>query len=156
MTGTDFLFDIAVLQFDDQIIAVADLFANLATEGDDILDGTDGDDVIDALGGNDIVNGLGGADTLLGNAGRDTLFGDGDSDFLNGGGDNDSLNGGGGINTLTTKAHDCAKTVTVTIGQAPSHLRTPDGLRRVLFRVRGRFIWPRSCWNVQHSTNILR
>jgi Ca2+-binding RTX toxin-like protein len=61
----------------------------MATEGDDVLNGTAGDDTIDGLGGNDLLNGLGGSDSLVGGMGSDTLNGGIGTDTMIGGAGND-------------------------------------------------------------------
>lgn len=66
----------------------------MATENDDVLNGTAADDLISALGGNDTVNGLAGNDLLGGDAGDDVLHGDAGNDELSGGEGNDILFGG--------------------------------------------------------------
>ncbi|MFN7594057.1 MAG: calcium-binding protein, partial [bacterium] len=51
----------------------ASLAENLATDGNDTLNGAAGNDVFDGLGGNDSVRGLGGVDSVVGGNGHDTL-----------------------------------------------------------------------------------
>jgi Ca2+-binding RTX toxin-like protein len=102
----------------------------LATDGDDILNGTPGPDLICGLFGNDTINGLAGKDTLWGDAcgklartwklatalsaqarrdgndklsggdGNDALYGAGGRDSLSGGKGNDRLLGGAGNDRL--------------------------------------------------------
>ncbi|CAG0891585.1 unnamed protein product [Cyprideis torosa] len=68
----------------------------MATEGDDIIEGTLLGDMIDGLGGADRIYGRTGADTLHGGSGDDLIYGEEDDDTIYGDADNDRLNGGGG------------------------------------------------------------
>lgn len=71
----------------------------LATEGDDVIQGSDGDDDIDGLGGNDRIYGNAGNDTLAGGPGDDRLYGNAGDDTLDGGPGTDWLYGHDGNNT---------------------------------------------------------
>ncbi|MEZ0470990.1 beta strand repeat-containing protein [Luteimonas salinilitoris] len=81
----------------------------IATDGDDVLQGFAGNDTIsgglgsDTLSGaagDDVLDGGAGDDTLNGDAGNDTLTGGEGSDTLFGGDGNDELSGGVGIDAL--------------------------------------------------------
>ncbi|MCA3352533.1 MAG: calcium-binding protein [Roseomonas sp.] len=82
------------------------LAENLATDGNDTLNGAAGNDVFDGLGGNDLLRGLGGVDSLVGGNGNDTLDGGTEGDQLAGGNGNDSLIGDDGNDTLNGGAND--------------------------------------------------
>jgi Ca2+-binding RTX toxin-like protein len=84
------------IQFADGTVwDAADIEAMLpppvATDGDDVLEGTSGDDVLDGLGGNDQVIGYAGSDTLYGGTGDDYLDADAGGDLLYGGDGADDL-----------------------------------------------------------------
>nr|MCH1931040.1 type I secretion C-terminal target domain-containing protein [Shewanella shenzhenensis] len=79
----------------------------IATENDDVLNGTTGDDNINGLGGSDILIGGAGIDHLDGGSGDDVLHGGSGNDILLGGTGNDTLIGGLGNDMLTGGAgHD--------------------------------------------------
>jgi Ca2+-binding RTX toxin-like protein len=108
--GVDVLTGFEILRFNDQEVAVSDIFSTggIRLNGDDsdeVLDGTDGDDVIDGGGGLDTINGDAGNDTLTGGsnvdridggAGADSIVGYGGDDQLYGGADDDYINGKNG------------------------------------------------------------
>ncbi|WP_206419732.1 FecR domain-containing protein, partial [Minwuia thermotolerans] len=73
---------------------------NVATEGDDNIEGSEGADNINALGGNDNVNSRGGNDNVEGGSGNDTLTGGAGNDRLDGNAGNDVLRGNAGSDTL--------------------------------------------------------
>lgn len=71
----------------------------VATNGNDLINGTSNNDLIDALAGNDTVNGRGSNDTINGNDGADRLLGNDGNDLISGGTGDDFLDGGTGIDT---------------------------------------------------------
>jgi len=77
--GTDQLFGVEFIQFNDQLFDLSTVSAG-PTTGADALTGTASADVIDLLAGNDSYDGLGGNDTIRGSAGNDTLNGGDDHD----------------------------------------------------------------------------
>lgn len=72
----------------------------LATDGDDILNGTNGDDTLNGGNGDDALHGGAGSDTLLGGEGNDQLDAGSGNDTLCGGSGDDFLNGGGGSDSF--------------------------------------------------------
>jgi Ca2+-binding RTX toxin-like protein len=76
-------------------------------DGEDTLYGNAGDDTLDGGGGLDVLRGGAGRDTLDGGAQNDTLYGDTGDDVLRGGSGNDRLVGGDGNDVLDGGAgHD--------------------------------------------------
>ena len=73
----------------------------IATEFNDLVDGSSQSEQILGRGGNDTLRGAGGRDKLYGGAGNDTLEGGADEDLLHGGGGNDRLDGGAGNDTAS-------------------------------------------------------
>src|SRR5262249_16602687 len=94
----DHVTGVETLQFSDEVLSVAALFAG--RDGDDSLTGTARADDISGAGGNDTVLGLDGDDRLDGGTGDDTLIGGSGNDTILGGDGNDTLDGGAGVNTL--------------------------------------------------------
>ncbi|WP_179197297.1 calcium-binding protein [Stenotrophomonas rhizophila] len=72
----------------------------VATSGDDHLQGYDGEDVLSGEGGHDTLSGGRGNDQLFGGEGDDTLQGGDGSDLLDGGQGSDTLDGGEGDDQL--------------------------------------------------------
>lgn len=111
ITNTDKLINIENVTFADGTYVAAQpadpanygqwLLYNVATYGNDILEGTTGpDDAIYAGSGNDIISGKEGDDKLYGEDGIDTLNGGAGDDVLTGGLGDDTLDGGAGSDTL--------------------------------------------------------
>ena len=129
-SGIDQVSGIEFVAFQDQTVALADLFTGILHVGDDtaeFVNGTNRNDTITGARGNDEVLGENGRDDILGGAGDDTLEGgtgndtlkggrgqdilrgdDGDdimrgqreADRIGGGSGNDNIKGGGGNDTL--------------------------------------------------------
>ncbi|MDY3205838.1 MAG: calcium-binding protein, partial [Arcobacter sp.] len=76
--------------------------ANIATQGNDTLDGTQANDKIIALDGNDVLEGKAGNDIIEAGAGDDTISGGRGNDLLRGGEGNDVylFERGDGIDTI--------------------------------------------------------
>ena len=72
--------------------------AQVASSGDDVLDGGDGNDVLYGAGGKDALRGGEGNDKLFGGDDNDILSGEGGKDALDGGAGNDKLTGGPAVN----------------------------------------------------------
>ncbi len=120
----------------------------IATEGDDLIDGTAADDKLDGRGGNDTIrgkegddtlwgqdgndylNGGGGNDLLMGGEGDDSLDGEEGNDELNGGPGNDSLSGGEGTNTYLFEAGGGRDTIDDSNWKEDSILKLGPGLAR--------------------------
>jgi Ca2+-binding RTX toxin-like protein len=73
----------------------------IATEFNDLVDGSSRSEQILGRGGNDTLRGAEGRDKLYGGAGNDTLEGGADEDLLHGGPGNDRLDGGAGSDTAS-------------------------------------------------------
>ncbi|WP_422000970.1 calcium-binding protein [Roseovarius mucosus] len=73
----------------------------IATEFNDLIDGSSRSEQILGRGGNDTLRGAEGRDKLYGGAGNDTLEGGADEDLLHGGPGNDRLDGGAGNDTAS-------------------------------------------------------
>ncbi|MGS7842664.1 calcium-binding protein [Stenotrophomonas forensis] len=73
----------------------------VATAGDDHLQGYEGDDVLSGEGGHDTLSGGQGNDQLFGGEGDDTLQGGDGNDLLDGGQGSDTLDGGEGDDQLS-------------------------------------------------------
>src|SRR5206468_3119611 len=86
--GTDTLYSINRLAFDDQTIDVS--VPGL------LLTGGSGDDVLVGNEGNDSIDGQAGNDTLTGNDGDDWLYGGEGNDQVDGGSGNDTIVAGHG------------------------------------------------------------
>jgi Ca2+-binding RTX toxin-like protein len=78
-----------------------DLQNSVATDGNDLLNGTSQRDVIKGLAGDDKISGLGGGDLLYGGGGNDRLLGGAQSDELKGGLGSDKLYGQKGYDKLS-------------------------------------------------------
>ena len=95
---SDGLLNVEQIRFNDGTFLLSQLNA-IATEGDDVLNGTRFSDTLDGLGGNDVINGRAALDTLNGGEGNDTLNGGDDNDVLDGGNGDDTVNGDAGNDT---------------------------------------------------------
>ena len=82
--------NVEYFDFNDSVIALADLKANTASISADKLNGTANADWIDGLAGNDTIDGKAGNDTLRGDVGNDTLIGGEGVDSMLGGAGNDT------------------------------------------------------------------
>ena len=72
----------------------------IATDGDDVFEGSADEDILAGAGGNDILSGMDGNDILYGDAGNDTLYGGAGDDLLSGGDGDDQLWAGSGNDIL--------------------------------------------------------
>ena len=117
--GTDQLFGVEFIQFDDQLLDLSTI-SSAPTSGADVLAGTASADVIDLLAGNDSYDGLGGNDTITGGAGSDTLNGGDDHDILrlwtSAAGELDVLNGDNGQDAADFSGFGAAVWVDLTYG----------------------------------------
>ena len=107
--GTDTLYGVEFIQFNDQLLDLSTITGGGPTTGDDTLTGTNAADTISLLAGNDSYSGLGGNDSVLGNSGDDTLQGGLGDDTLLGGSGSDVMNGDDGddrIQIWTSNAGD--------------------------------------------------
>ncbi|SNS75353.1 calcium-binding protein [Tropicimonas sediminicola] len=73
----------------------------IATDYNDVLNGSVADEQLIGRGGSDLMRGAGGRDKLFGGASNDTLEGGKGDDLLHGGAGNDLLKGGGGSDTAS-------------------------------------------------------
>nr|WP_316655529.1 hypothetical protein [uncultured Gellertiella sp.] len=83
--------------FEDTLVSIENV---IATDYNDLVNGSEADNLLIAAKGNDTVYGGSGNDTLVGGYGTDTLRGGAGNDVLSGGGDADTLDGGAGIDVV--------------------------------------------------------
>ena len=102
------------------------VLSDMASSGDDAIDGFAGDDTLRGMEGDDFLNGSDGDDTLRGMEGDDRLFGGSGDDALFGGRGNDELvrgsgvdsfDGGPGIDTVDFSYSSAAADFDLTAGQ---------------------------------------
>ncbi|MQY41625.1 hypothetical protein GG681_03155 [Epibacterium sp. SM1969] len=99
--GTDTLFGVELLQFNDRLVTIArdfSLSGGARLSGDQFS--ATRDDVLLAGEGNDTLLGGIGADLLIGEGGDDTILGGNGRDFIRAGTDNDMVRGGNGADRI--------------------------------------------------------
>ncbi len=101
-TGTVVSFKGISTAFSDRVgMTLSGFEALIATNFNDVIDGSDRDEQIIGRDGIDIIRGAGGRDKLFGGTGNDTLDGGAREDLLHGGLGNDTLDGGTGSDTAS-------------------------------------------------------